>query len=280
MMNYPGTLHKEPWKAGRDNPGFSGKDKENDKMEKKIIYILASCYFWFTLFFISAILFMISLLLFIFTAAFDRRRVILHRYSCIWSDIVLRSNPLWRVKVVGKRKIDPKTAYVMVSNHQSGADILVLFKLHTHFKWVAKKGLYKIPFLGWNMSLNGYISIERSKGRSKLMMMDRAATAVREGNSVMIFPEGTRSPDGQLQTFKTGAFRLALETGAPVLPIAISGTFHAIKKGGFTIHRNHDIRATVLDPIPYETIRELEPADLARKVHDTILSELRDHTSS
>jgi 1-acyl-sn-glycerol-3-phosphate acyltransferase len=179
------------------------------------------------------------------------------------------------VNVEGKRKIDPAKSYVMVSNHQSGADILVLFRLYSHFKWVAKKGLFMIPFLGWNMRLNSYIPIERSKGRSKLQMMDKAVRAVREGNSVMIFPEGTRSRDGRLQPFKTGAFRLALETQSPILPIAISGTFHAIKKGGLIIHKNHGIRANVLDPLPYDNFRDMEPNEIARKVHDLIFHELQ-----
>jgi len=127
--------------------------------------------------------------------------------------------------------IDPAQVCVMVSNHQSGLDILVLFKLHRPFKWVAKKNLFTVPFIGWNMALNGYISIERGRGRSKLQMMDKAADSIYAGNSVLIFPEGTRSADGKLQTYKTGAFRLALETHSPILPIVIKGTHHTVRKG-------------------------------------------------
>jgi 1-acyl-sn-glycerol-3-phosphate acyltransferase len=245
-------------------------------MEKKPGFIdyLVSCYFWFSLFFISGILFPFSFLTWLFTVLFDKRRYILHKFTCTWSDIVLSINPYWKVRVEGKDKIKPHKVYVMVSNHQSGADILVLFKLHRHYKWVAKQSLFYTPFIGWNMWLNGYISIVRTRGRSKLMMMDKAAKAVRDGNSVMLFPEGTRTRDGKIQPFKTGAFRLALDTRSDILPIAIKGTFEAINKDSLLIHKNYGIRVVILDPIPYESIARSESKDIATRVHDLIRTEL------
>jgi 1-acyl-sn-glycerol-3-phosphate acyltransferase len=208
------------------------------------------------------------------TVLFDKRRFILHKFTCLWADIVLTLNPYWKVGVEGRNKIDKKTVYIMVSNHQSGADILVLFKLYNHYKWVAKQSLYFFPFIGWNMWLNGYIPIVRTRGRSKLLMMDKAADAVNNGNSVMIFPEGTRSLDGNLQQFKTGAFRLALETRSPVLPIAIKGTFHAIRKSSLLIHKNYGIKVVVLDPIGYDEIKAMDPKEIGTRIHDLILAEL------
>jgi 1-acyl-sn-glycerol-3-phosphate acyltransferase len=183
-------------------------------------------------------------------------------------------NPYWKVRVEGRNKIDPAKVYVMVSNHQSGLDILVLFKLHRHFKWVAKKGLFRIPFIGWNMGLNAYIPIERTRGRSKLQMMDKAAESIHAGNSVILFPEGTRSPDGNLQTYKTGAFRLALDTHSPILPVVVKDTHSAIKKGGLLIHNNDHIKLVVLDPIPYESFQHLDSKELAHLVHRKTLEEL------
>lgn len=235
-----------------------------------VIRYLASLYFWFELFFISGILFPLSFVLYLFTAPFDRRLFIMHKYTCAWSFIVLRINPLWRIKVSGRSKIDPKETYLMVSNHQSGADIIVLFLLWAHFKWVAKKSLFFYPFIGWNMWLNRYISIERGKGSSMRKMMSDAARTLKSGSSVMIFPEGTRSKDGNLQPFKTGAFHLALENHRPILPIAIKGTSMAIRKGGFLINKNHDIKAMVLDPIPYERIRGMDSKAVTDMVHDLI----------
>jgi 1-acyl-sn-glycerol-3-phosphate acyltransferase len=248
--------------------------KSGEKPNSRFIDHLASYYFWVTLFFISALLFPFTFLLWILTVLFDKRRFLLHKATCCWADIILSINPYWKTRVEGKTKIDPKADYVMVSNHQSGADILVLFKLYSHYKWVAKQSLFYYPFIGWNMWLNGYIPIVRSRGRSKLMMMDRAASAVRAGNSVLIFPEGTRTRDGKIQTFKTGAFRLALDTESPILPIAIIGTYYAINKNSLLIHKNYNIRLVVLDPIPYENIQHLDPKEIATKVHDLIKMEI------
>ena len=235
---------------------------------------LVSCYFWFTLFFISGLLFPVSFLIWILTVLFDRKRFILHKFTCLWSDIILRINPYWKVRIEGREKISPGTVYIMVSNHQSGADILVLFKLYNHYKWVAKQSIYYYPFIGWNMWMNGYIPIVRTKRRSKLMMIGKAAEAVMKGNSVMIFPEGTRTRDGNLQPFKTGAFRLALESRSPVLPVAIIGTYHAIRKDSLLIHKNYGIKVVVLDPVSYEEIKDLEPKEVATRIHDLILARL------
>lgn len=236
--------------------------------------VMASGYFWVTLFSVSAILFPVAVFLFITTVFVDRRRFILHQFTCRWADIILGINPYWKVKVLGRNKIDPARVYVMVSNHQSGLDILVLFKLHCHFKWVAKKGLFIIPFIGWNMGFNGYIPIERGRGKSKLQMMDKAAESISAGNSVILFPEGTRSPDGHLQAYKTGAFRLALETRSPILPVVIKGTHHAIKKGGLLIHKNNHIQVVVLDPIPYESFLHLDSRELSMLVFEKTKKEL------
>lgn len=236
---------------------------------------MASCHFWVSLFLISGLLFPIPIFLWITTVLFDRRRYILHQFTCMWSDIILWVNPYWKVRVEGRQKIDPSRVYVMVANHQSGLDIMVLFKLHRHFKWVAKKGLFIIPFIGWNMALNGYIPIERGRGRSKLQMMDKAAASIRKGNSVIMFPEGTRSPDGRLQTYKTGAFRLALETHSAILPVVIKGTYRAIKKGGLLVHRNNRIKLVVLDPIPYESYSHMDSKELALLIHEKTRQELQ-----
>ncbi len=198
----------------------------------------------------------------------------MHKYSCIWSFIVLTINPLWRIRVYGRKKINLDETYVMVSNHQSGADIIVLFLLWKHFKWVAKKSLFLYPFIGWNMWLNRYIALERGKGSSMRKMMAVAARTLKDKNSVMIFPEGTRSPDGKIQPFKTGAFHLALENRRPILPIAISGTSKAIPKGGLLIDKNFDIRATVLDPLPYESFRHLDAKAVAHLVQGVIEEEI------
>ncbi len=247
---------------------------------KKILQYLVSIYFWVELFTISAILFPISFMIFLLTFLFDKRLFILHKYTCLWSYIVLKINPMWRIRVTGREFIDHRQTYVMVSNHQSGADIIVLFLLWNHFKWVAKSSLFQYPFIGWNMWLNRYISVKRGKNSSMRKMMADAARTLRQGNSVMIFPEGTRSKDGNLQPFKTGAFHLAIDNRQPVLPIVISGTSRAIRKGGFLVNRNFNIRAQVLPPVPYSDFRDMEPKELSELVHDRIREALAEAEQS
>ena len=176
--------------------------------------------------------------------------------------------------MIGKENIQKDETYIMVSNHQSGADIIVLFLLWNNLKWVAKKSLYNFPFIGWNMWLNRYIVVERGRASSMRKMMIDAEKTLKSGSSVMIFPEGTRSKDGKLQPFKTGAFHLALETGNPILPIVIKGTSMAIRKGGFLINKNHDIQAKVLQPVPFKNIKGKDPKEVAQMVHLLIQTEL------
>lgn len=235
-----------------------------------VIRYIASLYFWLELNLISALLFPLSFLVYLLTFLFDKRLRLLHLYTCLWSFIVLKINPMWRIRVGGRNHIDPQETYIMVSNHQSGADIIVLYLLWTHFKWVAKKSVFRYPFIGWNMRLNGYIALDRSSTGSMKKMMVDAARILKEGNSIMIFPEGTRSKDGTIQPFKTGAFHLALENKRPILPVAISGTSQAIRKGGFLINKNFNIRATVLEPIAYAEIKDSEPKVIAGMVRQRI----------
>lgn len=235
--------------------------------------VLVSIYFWITIFLIPGIFFPVLVLIWAITVIFDNRRTILHKCTCYLSDITLAANPYWKATIRGTEKVDPKAVYVIVSNHQSGADIMVMFKTHIAFKWVAKKSLFYLPFIGWEMWLNRYIPIERTMGRSKLKMMDRSTEAIDLGNSIMLFPEGTRSRDGNIQPFKTGAFRVAQETHVPILPVAIKGTFHAVRKGSFVINRTMNLEAVILDPIPYSVYKNMAPNEIADKVHDLINEE-------
>lgn len=241
---------------------------------KKFWAYLVSMYFWIEMWGSSVILFPVAVVIWLVTLPFDGRRYYLHQFSCLWSNLVFWLNPLWRLKVSGKNKISNKETYVIVSNHQSGADILVLFTLRLHFKWVAKRVLFFVPFLGWNMAMNRYIALRRGRKSSMHRMMEKSKEELLKGNSMMIFPEGTRSPDGNLQPFKSGAFHLAILARKPILPIVIKGTSKAIRKGGFLISRQHHLKVVILDPIPYDSFKELTPRQLAEIVHHKIEEEL------
>ena len=241
---------------------------------KKTGTFLFSVYFWTFLFFVAFCFYPVAVLVWIVTIPFDKKLRILHFFTCFWSDFTLSLNPLWKIRVAGKERMDKEQSYVIVSNHQSGADIMVLFKLWIPYKWVAKRSLFRVPFIGWNMHLNRYIALDRGKKNSMVNMMDKAANILRSGMSVMIFPEGTRSRDGRLQHFKTGAFHLAIKAGSPVLPVAIDGTAKAIDRRGFLILRNKNITATILDPIPFTEIKDKDPKEVAEIVQQLISDHL------
>ena len=174
-----------------------------------------------------------------------------------------------------ERIVDGAT-YVLVANHQSLLDILVLFRLYTHFKWVSKVEIFRLPFVGWNMTLNRYIAIRRGDRTDAQRMMTACGEALDSGSSIMIFPEGTRSPDGELRDFKHGAFTLALRHGVPMLPIVVDGTLDALPKYGLTLHNRADIVIQVLEPIAVEGFADVDALrDHVRGVMSSALATLR-----
>ncbi|HUI11333.1 MAG TPA: lysophospholipid acyltransferase family protein [Bacteroidota bacterium] len=239
-----------------------------------LVYI-GSLLFWGYMLAVSLVCFPIAALIRVVTAPFDRRLAALHMFSCFWASLYLWANPLWGLRIEGRDRIDRRVAYVMVCNHQSLADIIILFRLFVHFKWVSKAENFRIPLVGWNMRLNRYISIQRGSARGNLGMVRGCETALRQGSSVMIFPEGTRSPDGALQEFRQGAFEIALRTQAPVLPIVIDGTATALPKRGFLFRGRHSIRVRVLQPLAPPWPAGKDAATLRVEVHGAIARELQ-----
>jgi 1-acyl-sn-glycerol-3-phosphate acyltransferase len=199
----------------------------------------------------SLFLSIIGYLLFLITAPFDKRRRILHLYSSLWAFHYVWLMPIWKVSIEGRNWIKNDRSYVIVSNHQSLLDILVLFGLFKNFKWIAKRELFRIPFVGWNMFLCDYVALSRGRKGSMLQMMRDCKKHIKRGSSVFIFPEGTRSEDGKMRRFRDGAFVLAKNTGVEIIPIAIDGTSDALPKRGllFRNERTLQIRVKVLRPL-------------------------------
>lgn len=235
---------------------------------------VGSSLFWLFIVVTSLALYPVALLIWGATALFDRRLVLLHRFTCFWASLYTWLSPIWWVRIEGREKINPDVAYVMVANHQSFLDILVLFRLFAHFKWVSKIENFRVPAVGWNMSLNRYIKLRRGDKESIDQMLRHSEAALREGNSVMMFPEGTRSLDGKLKPFKHGAFTIAKRAHAPILPIIIEGTAEALPKRGFVLRGKHDIRVRVLDSIAYASFADLSVESLTALVRDRIAQAL------
>ncbi|MCB0916583.1 MAG: 1-acyl-sn-glycerol-3-phosphate acyltransferase [Actinobacteria bacterium] len=237
---------------------------------------IASVAFWAFIVVTSILLFPVAVVIWLLTVLFDRRLVVLHRFTCFWASLYTWLNPGWPITITGREHIEPKHTYMLVANHLSLLDILVLFRLFKDFKWVSKVENFRVPLIGWNMTLNRYVPLRRGDRESVREMMRLCRERIAEGSSIMMFPEGTRSRDGALREFKPGAFELARETGIPVVPIVIRGTHDALPRRGFVLQGRHEISVTVLPPVPVEVVEELTSAELSDHVRELISAELAD----
>ncbi len=233
-----------------------------------------SLLFWGFVAISSILLFPIALLLWAVTRPFDPRTRALHQFTCFWASLYTWLNPVWRVRITGKEHIRPGVTYVMVANHLSLVDILVMFRLFVPFSWVSKQENFKVPFIGWNMRLNGYIPLVRGDKASAAVMMDACRDTLRGRTSIMMFPEGTRSRTGELQAFKPGAFALARETGSPLLPIVLDGSSRALPKRGFVLRGRSDIRVHVLPEVPVALDDARDAGELAEHTRGLVADEL------
>ncbi len=218
----------------------------------------------------SAIFFLVALAIWLCTIFFDRRLVILHMFTSFWACIYLWAMPAWSISIKGRDKIKKNECYIIVSNHQSQLDILVAFRIFFPFKWVSKVEVFRLPFIGWNMVLNRYIKLKRGDKKSISKMMSDCEKLLSEGNSIYLFPEGTRSKTGQLRSFKPGAFILAHKMKRPILVIAISGTQNALPKHSLNFHGRHDILIHVLGEIPYDDFKDLSVAETSEMIRTMI----------
>ena len=208
------------------------------------------------------------------TAPFDRGRYITGRIFRKIGPAMATLNPLWRFRYSGTMPRDPRRPYIVVSNHESFADILLISHLPWEMKWLSKAELFRIPIMGWNMWLAGDIPVKRGFGPSALEAMARCRQALDNRVSVMIFPEGTRSKTSELLPFKDGAFRLAIEAGVPILPLAVSGTATALRKHDWRFGRS-DAEVRVLGPVETAGLTLRDIPELKARVRQTIV-EARD----
>jgi 1-acyl-sn-glycerol-3-phosphate acyltransferase len=224
-------------------------------------YLLASC----------AVLFWPALGLFLATFPFDRRLRLLHRFTSAWGGHYLSRAPLAGVTVEGRENV-PAGACVFVSNHQSMVDILAVFATGLDYKWVSKVENFYAPFIGWTMVLNRYIPLRRGHLPSILRMFRRCEAALAAGDSIFVFPEGTRSPDGNLQRFFRGAFVLGARNRVPVVPVVIDGTAEILGKGSARIVPR-PVRVRVLPPVDPESVG-FDDRKLRDVVHERMEAEL------
>ena len=184
-----------------------------------------------------------------------------------------RINPVWKVRISHPPKAEMEHPYVVVCNHQSLADIPVVSRLPWEMKWVGKASLFSLPVMGWLMRLADDIAVDRKDPESRAAVIRRTRQVIADGVSVMFFAEGTRSKDGRVKRFFDGAFRLAIDTGAPVLPVAIDGTMGALPKHGWRFGEA-DVRLAVLDAIPTAGLTLDDVAELRERTRRAIADQI------
>ncbi|KPL13266.1 MAG: hypothetical protein AMS23_02940 [Bacteroides sp. SM1_62] len=235
---------------------------------KKAGLIIYSVLLWTFFLVTSVVMFSLAFLVWLITRWFDRRLVILHLFSSFWGSLYIWFNPLWRVRIRGRRNIPWRRPSVIVSNHQSMLDILVLYHLFVPYKWVSKKENFRIPIIGWLMRLNAYLEIRRGERNSYGQLMEKVRYFLGIGSSILIFPEGTRFPGGHLGPFREGAFRMAIENKVDIVPVVLDGTARALPKKGAILKGFTRIVVKVLEPIPFNTFANMNPRELQIQVWD------------
>ena len=222
----------------------------------------------------ATVLFIASFIALVVCYPFDKKRVVVHRLSKWITDVVFGLPIFMKREVIGLENIDPHKAYVMVLNHNSMVDILSIYNLPLVFKWVSKKEVYRIPIVGQLLYAHGDIVINRASAKEAMQLVHtRGLEWLKKGASVSIFPEGTRSKDGEIHNFKAGAFILAKDAGVPILPIVLDGTTTMVHKGWLVNWRNK-ITIRILPAIPAEEVQNCDIKDIMSQVREDMVETL------
>ena len=205
----------------------------------------------------------------IVTSFFTRTGNPVHIVARMWARGILFVSRI-RVTVNGLANIDPRQSYVYMSNHQSNFDIPVLLAyLPVQFRWLAKAELFKVPIFGRAMRGAGYVKIDRFNQKSAFESINEAAGKMKNGVSVMIFPEGTRSRDGNIRPFKKGGFIMAVDAGVPIVPVVLKGTWTIMDKSSLKINTG-EVSLNIETPIATTGYTRENKDDLIESVRAVI----------
>jgi len=238
--------------------------------------VLKSIVVWLVGVLFMLLFFPVTFIVWLLVMPFDRKRGVTHWMLNWQSRILVWIMPIWKVRIEGREKALKGTAYVIISNHQSILDILLVNCLRYRFKWVSKIENMKVPVLGWYLRMADYIIINRGDAESKEQMIERSLKCLRGGNSIMMFPEGTRSVDCAIGFFKRGAFQLAISAQVPLLPIVLDGSGGILPKHGLIFNTGHKIRIKVYDPVMPESFNTDDPDVLSRNFSNFMTEALRE----
>jgi 1-acyl-sn-glycerol-3-phosphate acyltransferase len=183
-------------------------------------------------------------------------------------------NPAWTLRLAGEKIQNPRNPYVVVSNHQSMADIPLISHVPWEMKWIGKIELFRVPLTGWMMRMAGDIPVDRKDPRSGARMLLHAHRVLQQKCSVIFFPEGTRSRDGRVGKFTDGAFHLAIKAHVPVLPIALEGSFDCLPKKSWIFGKPATILMRILPPVETAGLTTEDIPALRDRVRASIVSQV------
>ena len=235
--------------------------------------LLRTLWFYTVLLVVSLVLCTIWLVISPFTMlTVDRNRHIGHAMSTLWARIIIGMQPWWKIRVEGRDRLAPPgEAVVYVANHRHEADILVLFLLRTRFRWLSKRSVFYVPFIGWSMYATGYVGVTRGSHKSHAASKRHSLEILSRDVPMLFFPEGTFGQAKEL-AFKQGAFRVAQEAGVPVQPIVTRGT-DELFRGKSVLPARVDIR--ILDRVDTAGRSAAEVSEDCRETMAAALRELR-----
>jgi 1-acyl-sn-glycerol-3-phosphate acyltransferase len=206
------------------------------------------------------------------SALVDRRGRAAHWCARAWSRLILATTGV-RVTLHERAVLDPYASYIFASNHQSIYDIPIVFaSLPRQLRIIAKASLGKFPFLGWHLKWTGHLLVDRERPGPGILK--KMARLVRDGASLIVFPEGTRSRDGTVAAFKGGMFLLAIESGMPIVPVSVAHSRHVMLKGRLMTCPG-DVTLTIHDPIPTRDLRRGDARALAERVREIVVRDVR-----
>jgi 1-acyl-sn-glycerol-3-phosphate acyltransferase len=265
-----GSLQTDPSvdrEARKKSP--SGPSRKAPRGTRYWLSYLRSVIFTNNLIFLyTAVLTSVSLL----GSIFDAHGRWQHRCARLWARLILKTSGV-RVRVEGIQNLDPSQTVIFCVNHPSAMDIpILLASLPVHFRFLAKRELFQVPFLGWFLRRAGHISVERTRPHEAMHSFEEAAAKVRQGTSVVLFPEGHRNRrTGDMLPFKSGSFYLAISAGVPILPITLNGTRYVHEPDTWHV-RPGRTEMIVHPPIPTAGLKRADVQALSARVRDALLS--------
>ncbi|MFH5831904.1 lysophospholipid acyltransferase family protein [Halalkalibaculum sp. DA3122] len=224
---------------------------------------------WWTVCFVT--FFVLVTITFILTFPFDRHRQLPNRMLKGLAFCLLKVVPGWKITIKGTSNYEPGIPTVFVANHQSFLDMPLTYLLPWTMKWVSKKSLFKIPFLGWIITMTGHLGIDR-KSLKSVKLLDELVEPIQSGIPAMFFPEGTRTETGEIGQFKDGAFTLARRYNFRIQPLVLEGGYQAMPVGTWKFNFKQRFSVSVLEPVnpnDFDTVK-----DLREHVHTRLINEL------